>query len=58
MTPLKEAIAILGMTPLPDDAYDQLIALESQAQGADKQRFEWVWEGFYAAGGKDPETTL
>ena len=55
MTPLQQALDILGMEPLPKDAYQKLAALESSATGEDKQRFKWIWEGFIVAGGSLPD---
>lgn len=52
---VDQALALLGQDPLPADAFQQLAALEQRATPEQRPLFEQLWEGFYAAGGVDPD---
>ena len=51
---LKQAMALLGMDPLPADTYQRLAALEQAAPAEELDFFGDLWEAYYAAGGEDP----
>lgn len=50
---LDDALGIIGTSPLPDDAYSRIKSLEKQYPNDD--RWGWIWEGYIAAGGVEPE---
>lgn len=44
---LDKAITLLQMDPLPDDAEQQLLALQEKANDFEEIAFAEIWEGFF-----------
>jgi hypothetical protein len=55
METIDKAMAILAEEPLPADAFQRIEALERAATADERPLFADIWEGYYAAGGEDPD---
>lgn len=55
---LDQAFALIGQLPLPADAFARLMALDTAATPEEAEYFGDMWEAFYAAGGRDPDSPL
>lgn len=55
---LDRAFALLAQLPLPADAFARLLALDAAASADEGEYFGDMWEAFYAAGGRDPDSPI
>lgn len=52
-SPLDQALEILNLEPIPDDAEERLKTLEAQADDTEKELFRQIWEGWHQAQDRD-----
>lgn len=56
MALIERAQAVLALDPLPEDAAEQLAAIDAQiGTDAGRGRMGDLWEALIAAGGADPD---